>query len=138
MDCIALITIYRPFDIQTKGLELLRSVSDQASVQKDSLLTDIVHVYSLFKPNIDKSNLRMENDVMNNLESFKAYPWFVNWTEGKFDMEMIIYFTESEDYRIKVAAHNLLAVGNHLQIIKGYQKNAEYLLEKINQRLYED
>jgi hypothetical protein len=44
--------------------------------------------------------------------------------QGEFDQDMVIYFTESEEYRTKVAAHNLLAANNHLQLIRSYKLNA--------------
>lgn len=134
-ECIALVTLYKPLNIQTKGFELLKKISNYETTQKDSLITDITQIYTLFKANIDKSNDRLENDVLNNLESFKEYPWFVDWTEGKFNQDMIIYFTESENYRIKVASHNLLAAGNHTQIIKLYKQNLIVILDRIKKRL---
>jgi len=133
--CASLTTFYSPFNIQTKGFELLKNISSQTTNQKDSLINDIVQVYALYKPMIDKNNDRLENEVMKNLNDLKEYPWFVDLSQGKFNDEMIIYFTESEDYRKRVALHNMLASNNHLAIIKNYKIQATEILRRIKIRL---
>lgn len=135
--CRSLITIYQPYNIQTKGFDILKRITYQQVSEKDSLLIDLSQFYAIFVPNIEKSNERLENEVLRNLESFKVHPWFVDWTQGVVTDEMIAYFV-SEDYRKKVAAYNVLASSNHLAMIKGYIRNAKILLEQINVRLEED
>ncbi len=48
---------------------------------------------------------------------------------------MIAYFSTSEEYRKKVAVHNLLASTNHLALATSYKANAKFFLEKIKKRL---
>ncbi|WP_420572459.1 DUF6090 family protein [Kordia sp.] len=134
----SLVTIYQPFDIQTKGYDILKRISEQQENEKDSLFADLTQFYSLFIPNIQKSNERLEKVVIGNLEEFQEFPWFVDWSQGNTTEEMIAYFAISEDYRKKVAAYNVLAYGNHLQLIKGYKENAKHVLERIEKRLEED
>ena len=40
-ECIALVTVYRPMNIQIKGFELLKDLPNQISTQRDSLVTNI-------------------------------------------------------------------------------------------------
>lgn len=136
--CIALVTVYRPMNIQIKGLELLKNLSNQMSSQKDSLVTNITQIYTIFKTNIDKSNDRLENDVLSNMNEMETYPWFVNWTQGSYNEDMIIYFTESEEYRKRVASHNLLANSNHAPLVKEYKRQATEILKLIKNRLEQD
>lgn len=136
--CASLITLYKPFNIQTKGYDILKKITNQQIDKKDSLITDLSQLYSLFLPMLQKSNDRLENDVLKNLESFKQYSWFVDWTQQKFNSEMVTYFSSSEDYRKKVAAHNLLASRNHLLIVKSYKANAKVMLERIKTRLEDE
>jgi hypothetical protein len=89
----------------------------------------------LFKPIIDKNNERLENEVMKNLNELREYSWFVDLSQGKFNDEMIAYFTESEDYRKRVALHNMLATNNHLAMTKNYKIQATELLRRIQMRL---
>ena len=133
--CASLTTFYSPFNIQTKGYELLKNMSSETTKQKDSLVNSIIQIYSLFKPVIDKNNLRLEDEVMKNLNELREYNWFVDLSQGKYNEEMITYFTESEDYRKRVALHNMLATNNHLAIIKSYKVQAIELLKQLNSRL---
>ena len=135
IQCTSLTTFYSPFNIQTKGFELLKNVSNEGTNQKDSLVTNIVQLYTLYKPIIEKNNERLETEVMKNLNELKEYPWFVDLTLGKFNEEMIVYFTESEDYRKRVALHNMLASNNHLAMIKNYKIQATEVLKRIKARL---
>jgi len=133
--CASLTTFYSPFNIQTKGFELLKNISSERTNQKDSLITNIIQVYTLYKPIIDKNNDRLESEVMKNLNELKEFPWFVDLSLGKFNEDMIVYFTESEDYRKRVALHNMLASNNHLAITKQYKIQATEILKRINLRL---
>lgn len=72
---------------------------------------------------------------MENIDSFKSKDWFVDWTQAKYNEEMIRYFSESEDYRKRVASHNLFAAQNHLRFVGIYKTNAIELLRLIDERL---
>lgn len=134
----SIVTIYQPFNIQTKGFDILKRITSPQTNEKDSLYADLTQFYALFIPNIDKSNERLERIVLENLDDFKEFSWFVDWTQGKVTDDMISYFSTSEDYRKKVAAYDVLAAGNHLLLIKSYTENAKVLLEQIEKRLVED
>ena len=136
--CISLITIYRPFNIQTKGFNLLTNFSDKNSIKNDSLVTQITQFYPSLMGLINDSNGFIKNEVLNNIEAFKEHSWFVDWTQGKVNQDMIIYLTESEDYRKRVAAHNLLAAKNHLLFVTIFKDGATKLLEQIKSRLETD
>lgn len=135
LECASLTTFYSPFNIQTKGYDLLKNLSSETTNQKDSLIINIIQVYTLFKPMIDKNNERLENEVMKNLNELREFSWFVDLSQGKFNEDMIAYFTESEDYRKRVALHNMLATNNHLAIAKSYKTQATEMLRLIKLRL---
>jgi len=135
IECASLTTFYSPFNIQTKGYDLLKNISSETTNQKDSLVNSIIQIYSLYKPMIDKNNERLENEVMKNLNELRDFSWFVDLSQGKFNDEMIVYFTESEDYRKRVTLHNMLATNNHLAITKSYKTQATELLRLIKLRL---
>ncbi|WP_430412415.1 DUF6090 family protein [Kordia sp.] len=134
----SLVTLYQPFNIQTKGYDILRRTIETGTSEEDSLFADLTQFYSLFIPNIDKSNERLEKVVLDNLDDFKEFSWFVDWAQGKLTDDMIAYFATDEDYRKKVAAYNVLAYGNHLLLIKSYKDNAKIVLERIDKRLKDD
>lgn len=134
-ECMSLVTIYRPFNVNNKGYERLSSITEIQGTGKDSLIIDIVGFYSLFLPLIEKNNDRMEQVVMKNFTALEDYPWFVDMAQGKVNQELIFYFTESEDYKKRVASHAILAVGNHMNITKQYKENATEIITRINKRL---
>ncbi|AXT20815.1 hypothetical protein D7030_11380 [Flavobacteriaceae bacterium AU392] len=135
LQCMGLITVYQPFTIQTRGFERLKTISQKQSTQNDSLIADITEIYSQLIPLINKSNERMENEILSNFNDFKQFPWFVDLFQGKFNQEMIEYFVLSEDYRKRVAAHSVLAAGNHLNLTKTYNINAKQILIRIDEHL---
>ncbi|MFC0605342.1 DUF6090 family protein [Winogradskyella pulchriflava] len=136
--CISLVTIYQPFTIQKKGINLLQNYTNDKGIAKDSLINDITKVYSIFSPVIEKNNDRMEAIVMKNFYEFEKHPWFVDLSQNKISDEMIEYFVLSEDYRTRVASHSMLAVGNHLNATKQYKNNAIELIKQIDSRINEN
>lgn len=128
----SLVSIYRSFTVQTKGYEMVKNFNSKNEIQNDSLFTKISQFYTAFIPIINDSNGFVKKEVLNNIEVYKKYDWYVDWTQGKFTPEMIIYFTESEEYRKLVASHNLLAGKNHLLFIKSYKSSAIKVLEIID------
>lgn len=135
IQCINIVTIYQPFNIQTRGYERIKAISQRQTIENDSLIADITQVYSQLLPLINKSNERMENEILSNFNDFKKFDWFVDLFQGRINQQMIEYFVLSEDYRKRVAAHGVLAAGNHLAQIKLYKANAEQILKRINERL---
>ena len=136
--CMNLVTIYQPFNIQTKGHELLKDLVNDQTNEADSLIMDINKFYAIFEPVIEKNNDRMEGVVMKNFEDFEKFPWFVDMALGRLNNDLIEYFVLSEDYKKRVAFHAMLAVGNHLAVTRQYKSTAAELLERINKRLGKD
>lgn len=134
----SLVTLYQPFNIQTKGYDILKSIADQKISEQDSVFDYLTQFYTLFSPNLQKSNERLEDVVIGNLNDFKEYSWFVEWTQGKVNDEMIAYFVTSEDYKKRVAAYNVLAFGNHYALLNAYKDNAKVMLEMLEKRIKED
>lgn len=135
LDCLNLVTIYQPFTIQQKGFQQLTSINENEGTQKDSLIIDLTRFYSVFRPIIEKNNNRMEAVVMKNFNALEEFPWFVDMALGNITPEIITYYTESEDYKKRVASHAMLAVGNHLSVTRQYKQEATELIELIAQRL---
>ncbi|WP_299442314.1 DUF6090 family protein [uncultured Aquimarina sp.] len=132
--CPSIATTYRPFNINLKGYDQLRSLIEDNTSQKDSLLTDIVQFYTIHIGLIEQSNDMLKNTVFKNVEDFQKYDWFVDWTQGHPNPDMIAYFASGEEYRKKVAAYSILASKNHLLYLKSFNRNAIYILDKLDKR----
>jgi len=137
LNCFNLVTVYQPFAIQTKGFEQLKQLTDETNTQKDSLITDITRLYSVYTPIIDKNNDRMETIVMKNFYELEKFPWFIDLATNRLSEEVIKYYTTSDDYKKRVASHRMLAVGNHLGATQKYKEDAIELINRIKQRLDE-
>ena len=131
----SLVSLYRSFPIQTKGFEMAKNYSANNKIKNDSIFTTISQFYIPFIQIINDSNDFIKKEVFANIEAYKKYDWYVDWSIGKFTPEMIIYFTESEEYRKQVASHNLLAGKNHMLFVTTYKDNAVKLIDIINQHL---
>ena len=134
----SLVSRYRSFTIQKKGFEMVQDFSSKNKIQNDTLFITISQFYTTFINIIEDSNNFIKSEVLNNIKVYKKYDWYVDWTLGKFTPEMIIYFTENEEYRKQVASHNLLAGKNHMIFIKAYKENATKVIEIINNHLEEE
>ena len=134
-ECRSLVSIYQPFVTQKKGYELLKAFSDNNEVKNDTLVTNITQFYTTFEVLIENSNAFVKEEVFKNIETFKEKDWFVDWTLGTYSEEMIIFFTESEEYRKMVAANDILAGKNHKLFVDLYNKGAKQLLSKLEKRL---
>lgn len=137
LPCRSLITVYRPFAIQTKGLEMIRQYSNQNNIKNDSLVLTITQFYGTLSQLIDDSNEFVKEEVFKNIESFQTKPWYVDWTQGKMTPAIINYYL-SEDYRKRVATHNLLGSKNHLQFVSVYRDNAKKIIALIETKTNEE
>lgn len=133
--CPSLVTIYKAMSIQRKGYGLLKNFTTDTSTKIDTLTTNITQFYDTLVPYIETSNDFVKTEVLKNIEEFRNFNWFVDWTQGNFTPEAISYFAESDDYRKRVASHQLLAAGNHLRFVTLYNENAKELITQLNKRL---
>jgi len=131
----SLVTTYQPFTIQKKGFEQLQNFKSAQLARNDTLTINIGQFYTTLTDLISNSNDFVKQDVFKNLESFREKPWFIDWTQAKLTDDMIAYFTQSEDYKKRVAAHKILATDNHLKFIEAYKLSAQELLKQIDQRI---
>lgn len=130
-----IVSIYKPFPTQTKGFEMAKNYSAKNEIKNDSIFATISQFYIPFIQIINDSNDFVKNEVFKNIEAYKKYDWYVDWTLEKLTPEIITYFSESEEYRKQVASHKLIAGKNHMLFITAYKGNAAKLIELIDDYL---
>ncbi len=135
--CRNLITVYRPFAIQTKGLEMIKNYSNQNNVKNDSLILTVTQFYGTLSQLIEDSNGFIKKEVLKNIESFQEKPWYVDWTQGKMTPEIMDYYL-SEDYRKRVAAHDIFGSKNHLKFVTFYRDGAKRIIDLIDTKASEN
>ncbi|MFY0604861.1 MAG: hypothetical protein JXQ93_13055 [Flavobacteriaceae bacterium] len=131
--CKNLVTIYQPFSPQTKGLEMLKKYSNQNNLKNDTLAITITQFYGTLDQLLRDSNGFIKSEVLKNIESFQDKDWYVDWTQGKMTPELIDYYL-SEDYRKRVAAHNIFGAKNHLLFVNSYKNGAKKIIELIDKK----
>lgn len=130
----SLATVYSPFSNQTKGFEQLKKFTNKNEVKNDTLVTSISRFYVAFNDIIEDNNTFIKKEVLENIDAFKEKPWFVDWTQNKFTEPMKVYFLDSEEYRKRIAANLIFAVGNHKSVVASYKRNAKELIKRIGQQ----
>lgn len=134
-ECLGLVSRYLSFSAQRKGYEMLKDFSSKSVIKNDTLVTKITQFYGPLFQIIDDSNEFIKREVFKNIETYKTKSWFVDWTQGKYNKEMMLYFSESEEYRKQVASHLLLAVKNHKLFVTTYKNGAKKIIERIEERM---
>lgn len=137
-ECRSIVSVYQPFIIQKKGYELLKNFTDNNEIKNDTLVNGITRFYSSFGLLVDDSNAFIKEEVFKNIEALKQKDWFVEWSLGQTTEEMIIFFTESEEYRKMVAANDILAGRNHKSFAKAFKIEAKKILKRLDKRLNSD
>lgn len=135
--CTSLVTLFQPMTIQEKGFQLLKNFTDYNTVKRDTLITNVTQFYTIFDDLISNNNQMVKKEIIENLDHFKKQDWFINWIQGIKDPRVSEYFGNSQDYKNRVAAHNILAAQNHQRILRLYKTQAMALLKEIETRLEE-
>lgn len=136
--CHYLITSYAPFTINDKGYQQLRSFN-QATEKQDSLSIEISQFYNLFTDFVSDVGGRVEADTYTTLEKWRdTQPWFSAIMSGKLNDGYLDYISESDDFKNRVAYHNIIAYKNFLPLLRQYKQQSTLVLSMINERIGED
>ena len=132
-DCIPCggdIISYIPFEIQDKGLELLKTFNDLNATAYKELSNEIIYFYSISET-LDIVLNKLKEESFNNIKYFEQFPWYSDFMNGRFNPNTIDFFAKNEIYKNKVNTYRLLATQNYLSMLKYYQESATIVLEKI-------
>lgn len=135
LSCGSLVTVYQPMTIQKKGFKQLQNFTDINTLKIDTLTSSINLFYTVFDELIYNNNQMVKKEVIENLDHFKKQDWFINWMQGIKDPRVSEYFGNSQDYKNRVASHNILAAKNHQRMLQVYKTQASMLLDQLNSRL---
>ena len=87
-----------------KGFELLKSYNNKLLV-KDSLTSEIISHYSQVKTVLPEYNKVMVEISKRNIQEYKEYDWYENWSIGKYDLRFIEYLRDNKDNRKRLAEY---------------------------------
>lgn len=135
--CTNLISDWKLFTINKRGIYQLNEYKNYTLSNQDSLIFDIVNFYTTLDNEVENFNDLIKEDITGNLVHWRDhYHWFHSFTlDVKLKKEDLSYFGGSQEYRNKVAFHYVLIYKNYLPILHEFQNNAETTLKGLNTRL---
>lgn len=127
---------YSPFEFQDKGYQMLQNHADDRSTEMDTLVVTILAAHMGFKKLIESAHDRISDDISDNILYMKNnQPWLDDLFKGKYDNPDLMNYFLSDDYRSRLALHNVLANGNLLVMLQEHQKYAKDILIELSDRL---
>ena len=132
--CENLIISYVPFETQKKGFELLKKYNGNKSIPNYKLSQEIIQLHTTEKPRLSRVLDIVSSEAYNNLKYFEQFPWYSDYLSNKYNSEAVIFFTQNQNYKNKATTFKLLAIGNYLNYLQQYQKEALVIIDKIEKR----
>jgi len=129
----ALIVTYDLFQMQNKGILLLKNIGTNINYEKDSLITSLINSHSEYKLYFDEDNIAMNKLQTQNIENFEKYPWFTDWVLLKYNKDMFNYFY-SEDFQKKTGRFSMYSL-QFLDDLKNYDSISKAYITLIDDRL---
>lgn len=127
---------YSPFEFQNKGYQILQNQAGDRSISTDTLVITILSVHMAFKKLIESTQERISDDISDNMLYMKNnQPWLVDLFKGNYDNPVLINYFLSDDYRSRLALHNVLANKNLRVMLQEHQKYAKEILIDLSHRL---
>lgn len=129
--CPYLVSSINPFSPSQEGYAVVKTFNPKFDTKIDSLLHNTKRFYSVIIPSLDLIVNLIKEDVADNLNDWKnTKPWYFKWINGELNAEMDLYFSQSKDYKNKVANHYLLVYKNYIPALKRYSTMATKLADE--------
>lgn len=128
-----LVIVYDLYQMQNKGISLLKNVGTNIDYDNDSLITNLLNNHAEFKLYFEEDNKAMNKLQAQNIEDFEKYPWFTDWVLQKYNKDMFNYFY-SEEFQRKTARFSMYSI-QFLGDLKLYDSISKTYIELIDKRL---
>ncbi len=86
------ISNYFLFDMNKRGIELLKNISYNLDFEKDTLIGSIIERHSVNRLFIEEDNELMRKLQFQNEEEFEKHTWYNDWRSNKYNKVMYQYF----------------------------------------------
>ena len=130
-----LLTYYRLFQMQNKGIKLLKSVTSNLDFENDTLITSLIDSHSKFELYFDGNNESMAKLSFQTIEDFEKHSWFTDWLLNKYNKDMFYYLYDDE-YKRKAGSYSIYSE-QFLSDLKLYDSFAKTYIAVIDKRLNE-
>jgi len=126
------ITSREGFNIQNKGINLLKNILINSSFEKDTLISNLIEKHSVFE-NYFKSDNEVQKRTRKNFEEYSEFSWFLDYINYEYNRDMFEYFY-SDIYKRKSAKYNVFTE-QYLGDLKAYDRIAKSYIYVIEKRL---
>tara|TARA_R110002051_G_scaffold309802_1_gene382620 strand:- start:558 stop:1298 length:741 start_codon:yes stop_codon:yes gene_type:complete len=127
------ISNYFLFNMNKRGIELLKNMSNNIDFEKDTLIASIIERHSINRVFIEEDNELMRKLQFQNEEEFEKHTWYNDWRLNKYNKAMFQYFYDDE-FRRKAAKYNVYS-NQYLRDLKRYRSVAKSDIKLIEERL---
>ena len=126
--------MYEAFEKQDNGFELLKKYEDNESVNGNEFSQDIIQFYTTQGKKLTKFNDVLLKEAYTNLKYYEQFPWYSDYSIGKYNPDAIAYFLNDQNYKNKVANFKIFIGRNHLKNLKDYEASATDFIAKIEKK----
>ncbi|WP_111710340.1 hypothetical protein [Lutibacter citreus] len=121
------------YQMQHKGVELLKSISVNSNLEKDTLISSIIDNHSKYKLFFDGDMELLSKLEFQNILEFERHSWYTDWLSFKYNKDMFQYFYDDE-YKRKVGTFKIY-IRQFLRDLKNYKRDAKIYIVKIEEKL---
>ena len=132
--CKSNINMYEPFEKQDNGFELLKKYEDNESIKGNEFSQDIIQFYTTQGKKLTKFNDVLLKEAYTNLKYYEQFPWYSDYSIGKYNPDAIAYFLNDQNYKNKAANFKIFIGRNHLKNLKDYEASATDFIAKIEKK----
>ena len=132
--CKSNINRYESFEKQDNGLELLKKYEDNESINGNEFSQDIIKFYTTQGKNLTTFSELLIKETYSNLKYYEQFPWYSDYSLGKYNPDAIAYFLNDQNYKNKAANFKIFIGRNYLKYLKDYEEAATYFINKIEKR----
>ncbi len=118
------------FEIQDKGLGLIKTYNDFNTSGNKELTNEIIQFYNIGE-SLNMVLNKLKEESFDNIKYFEQFTWYADYMNIKYNPEAIDFFVNNEIFKNKVVTYRLIAISNYLPLLREYKKSATILLDKL-------
>ena len=118
------------FEIQDKGLGLIKTYNDFNTSGNKELTNEIIQFYNIGE-SLNMVLNKLKEESFDNIKYFEQFSWYADYMNIKYNPEAIDFFVNNEIFENKVVTYRLIAISNYLPLLREYKKSATILLDKL-------
>jgi len=118
------------FEIQDKGLGLIKTYNDFNTSGNKELTNEIIQFYNIAE-SLNMVLTKLKEESFDNIKYFEQFSWYSDYMNIKYNLGAIDFFVNNEIFKNKVVTYRLIAISNYLPLLREYKKSATILLDKL-------